>query len=164
MLPNPQPYFFAGLSDPRRQNRNRLHALEDIVMITLCATLCGFDDWVSIEDFANENEAWLREFLPLTNGIPSHDTLSDVMGRIDRVAFAEAFARWMQDSLPELGAGHIALDGKTLRGSRQDGSAVHLMSAFATQARLMLAQHQVADKANEISALPELMTCCVGRS
>lgn len=156
MLANPQPYF-AQLADPRRQTRNKLHALQDIVMITLCATLCGYDDWVSIEDFAHENEAWLREFLPLANGIPSHDTLSDVMGRIERKAFAEAFARWMQDSLPELDTRHIALDGKTLRGSRQKGGAVHLMSAFATEARLVLAQQQVLGKANEITALPELM-------
>ncbi|SEJ44394.1 DDE_Tnp_1-associated, partial [Azotobacter beijerinckii] len=81
MLPNPQPYF-AKLVDPRRETRNKLHALQDIVMITLCATLCGYDDWVGIEDFAHENEAWLREFLPLPNGIPSHDTLSDVIGRL----------------------------------------------------------------------------------
>ncbi|MDV7210466.1 ISAs1 family transposase [Azotobacter beijerinckii] len=156
MLPNPQPYF-AALVDPRRETRNKLHALQDIVMITLCATLCGHDDWVSIEDFAHENEAWLREFLPLSNGIPSHDTLSDVMGRLERKAFADAFGRWMQDSLPEFDARHIALDGKTLRGSRQNGSAVHLMSAFATQARLVLAQQAVAGKSNEIMALPELM-------
>ncbi|GAB3374167.1 ISAs1 family transposase [Azotobacter armeniacus] len=132
MLPNPQPCF-AELIDPRRETRNKLQALQDIVMITLCASLCGYDDQVSIEDFAHENEAWLREFLPLANGIPSHDTLSNVIGRLERKAFADAFARWMQDSLPDLDARHIALDGKTLRGSRRNGSAVHLMSAFATQ-------------------------------
>jgi len=137
MLPNPQPYF-AKLVDPRRETRNKLHALQDIIMITLCATLCGYDDWVGIEDFAHENEAWLREFLPLANGIPSHDTLSDVIGRLERKAFADAFARW--------------------RGSRQNGSAVHLMSAFATEARLVLAQCEVPGKANEITALPDLMT------
>lgn len=156
MLPNPQPYF-TKLVDPRRETRNKLHALQDIVMITLCATLCGYDDWVGIEDFAHENEAWLREFLPLPNGIPSHDTLSDVIGRLERKAFADAFARWMQDSLPSFDTRHIALDGKTLRGSRQNGSAVHLMSAFATEARLVLAQHEVPGKANEITALPDLM-------
>ncbi|SER44650.1 Transposase DDE domain-containing protein [Azotobacter beijerinckii] len=157
MLPNPQPYF-GTLVDPRRETRNKLHALQDIVMITLCATLCGHDDWVGIEDFAHENEAWLRELLPRANGIPSHDTLSDVIGRLERKAFAEAFARWMQDSLPSLDARHIALDGKTLRGSRQNGSAVHLMSAFAIEARRVLTQHGVPGKANEITALPDLMT------
>jgi hypothetical protein len=75
MPPNPQPYF-TQLVDPRRETRNKLHALPDIVMITLC----GYDDWVSIEDFAHESEAWLRQFLPLANGILYHDTLSDVMG------------------------------------------------------------------------------------
>lgn len=114
MLPNPQPYF-AKLVDPRRETRNKLHALQDIVMITLCAPLCGYDDWLGIEDFAHENEAWLHEFLPQANGILSHDTLSNVIGRLERKAFADAFARWMRDSLPSLDARHIALNGKTAR-------------------------------------------------
>jgi len=156
MLNSPQPYF-DDLTDPRRETRNKLHSLQDIVMITLCATLCGYDDWVSIVDFADENEAWFRQFLPLTNGIPSHDTLSKVMGRIDRTAFSTALAAWIQDSLPTLDPRHIALDGKTLRGSRQNGKTIHLMSAFAAQARLVLAQHEVDGKGNEITALPELM-------
>ena len=83
MLANPQTYF-AELPDPKRQTRNKLHKLEDIVMITLCAVLCGFEDWVSIEDFGCEQEQWLRGFLELPHGIASHDTLSDVMGCIDR--------------------------------------------------------------------------------
>ena len=68
MLPNPQP-FFADLPDPRRETRNKLHKLEDIVMLTLCVVLCGYEDWVSIEDYGHENEAWLRQFLALPNGI-----------------------------------------------------------------------------------------------
>lgn len=157
MLANPQTYF-AELPDPRRQTRNKLHKLEDIVMITLCAILCGFEDWVSIEDFGGENEQWLRGFLELPNGIPSHDTLSDVMGRIDRQAFASAFGQWMQQALPALAGQQVALDGKSLRGSR-DGQqpAVHLMSAFATQARLVLGVQAVADKSNEITAIPDLL-------
>ncbi|WP_367888838.1 ISAs1 family transposase, partial [Azotobacter beijerinckii] len=85
-----------------------------------------------------------------------HTPPSDIIGRLERKAFAEALARWMQDSLPSLDARYIALDGKLLRGSRQNGSAVHLMSAFATEARLVLAQHEVPGKANEITALPDL--------
>lgn len=73
MLRNPQS-FFADLPGPRRETRNKLHKLEDIVMITLCAVLGGFEDWVSIEDFGHANEEWLRGFLELPNGIPSHDT------------------------------------------------------------------------------------------
>ncbi|GAB3391254.1 hypothetical protein [Azotobacter armeniacus] len=88
----------------------------------------GHDDWVSIEGFAHENEAWLRELLPQANGIPHSFARHprNVIGRLER----KAFAHWMQDSLPSLDAPPIALDGKTLRGSRQNGSAVHLMSAF----------------------------------
>ena len=157
MLANPHTHF-AHLPDPRRQTRNKLHKLEDIVMITLCAVLCGFEDWVSIEDFGHENEAWLRQYLELPNGIPSHDTLSKVMGRIERQAFAEALGAWMAEALPSLAGRHVAIDGKSLRGS-SDGKrgAVHLLSAFACEARLVLGAQAVADKSNEITAIPVLL-------
>ena len=156
MLPNPQP-FFAELPDPRRETRNKLHKLEDIVMITLCAVLGGYEDWVSIEDFGYGNETWLRGFLELPNGIPSHDTLSDVMGRIDRDAFAQAFGKWVQAGLPELVGHQVAIDGKSLRGSRVGDGMVHVISAFATQARIVLAAGAIPDKANEITAIPGLL-------
>lgn len=161
MLPNPQP-FFADLPDPRRETRNKLHKLEDIVMITLCAVLGGYEDWVSIEDFGYGNEAWLRGFLALPNGIPSHDTLSDVIGRIDRNAFAQAFGNWVQAGLPALAGHQVAIDGKSLRGSRggerSEGTGmVHVISAFATRARLVLAAKAIPDKANEITAIPGLL-------
>lgn len=156
MLPNPHP-FFADLPDPSRETRNKLHKLEDIVMITLCAVLGGYEDWVSIEDFAYANEPWLRGFLELPNGIPSHDTLSDVIGRIDREAFAQAFSAWVQADLPELAGHQVAIDGKCLRGSRGDGGTVHIISAFATQARLVLAAQAIPNKANEITAIPGLL-------
>ena len=104
MLPkllDPRPYF-ADLPDPRRETRNKLHPLHDILMIVLCAVLSGVEDWVGMVDFAQEKEAWLRGFLELPNGIPSHDTLSDVMGRIDPVAFRMAFTAWATAALPEL--------------------------------------------------------------
>jgi hypothetical protein len=78
MLPHPMPYF-QDLKDPRRETKNKLHKLSDILMIVLCAVLNGIEDWVGMEEFAREKEAWLREFLALPNGIPSHDTLSDVL-------------------------------------------------------------------------------------
>jgi len=162
MLPDPRPYF-ADIPDPRRETRNKLHKLQDIVMIVLCAVISGVEDWVGIETFAEEREAWLRGFLELPNGIPSHDTLSDVMGRIKPQAFSDAFTAWVHAALPVLSGEHVAIDGKALRGSRQpgvrqpDGHAVHLMSAFAAQARLVLCQHQVADKGNEITAIPTLL-------
>ena len=156
MLPNPLPYF-SDLPDPRRETRNKLHKLEDIVMLTLCAVLCGYEDWVSIEDYGHENEAWLRQFLALPNGIPSHDTLSDVIGRINRAAFAEAFSNWARAGLPELAGKQVAIDGKSLRGSREGEGMVHMISAFATQARIVLASQAIADKENEISAIPDLL-------
>lgn len=156
MLPNPLP-FFVHLPDPRRETRNKLHKVEDIVMITLCAVLGGFEDWVSIEDFGHANETWLRGFLELPNGIPSHDTLSDVIGRIDRDAFATAFFTWVRAGFPALAGQQVAIDGKSLRGSRSDGGMVHVISAFATQARLVLAANAIPDKANEITAIPGLL-------
>jgi len=81
MLPDPRPYF-AELADPRRATKNKLHPLQDILIIVFCAVLSGVEDWVGMETFAGEKEAWFRQFLELPNGIPSHDTLSDVMGRL----------------------------------------------------------------------------------
>lgn len=157
MLPDPRPYF-ADLRDPRCETRNKLHALHDIVMIVLCAVLSGEEDWVGIADFAQEKEAWFRGFLDLPNGIPSHDTLSDVLGRIDPAAFAAAFSAWATAALPVLAGEQVCLDGKAVRGSRDGATAaVHLMSAFAGRARWVLAQQAVADKSNEITAIPNLL-------
>ncbi len=157
MLSNPMPYF-QDRSDPRRETKNKLHKLSDILMIVLCAVLSGIEDWVDREEFAQEKEAWLREFLELANGIPSHDTLSDVLGRIDPQAFQEAFLRWVQAALPSLSGEQICLDGKTLRGSRVGDRAVHLLSAYAAQARRVLAQQAVGEKTNEITAIPDLLS------
>src|SRR5512144_1154238 len=157
MLPDPRPYF-ADLSDPRRETRNKLHKLSDILMIVFCAVLSGVDDWVGMEEFAEQREAWLREFLELPNGIPSHDTLSDVFGRLKPDAFAEAFLRWVQVALPSLIGEQVCLDGKTRRGSRVGEHAIHLMSAYAAKARLVWVQQAVADKTNEITAIPDLLS------
>ena len=156
MLPDPRPYF-AELCDPRRQTRNKLHKLGDILMIVFCAVLSGIEDWVGMEEFAEQKEGWFRGFLELPNGIPSHDTLSDVFGRLKPEAFAEAFLRWVKVALPSLAGEQVCLDGKTLRGSRVGDRAVHLLSAYAAQARLVLAQQAVADKGNEITAIPDLL-------
>jgi len=160
MLPkllDPRPYF-ADLPDPRRETRNKLHPLHDILMIVLCAVLSGVEDWVGMADFAQEKEAWLRGFLELPNGIPSHDTLSDVMGRIDPVAFRMAFTAWATAALPELVDEQVCVDGKAVRGSRDGATgAIQLVSAFAGQARWVLAQQAVAEKSNEITAIPDLL-------
>lgn len=161
MLPkllDPRPYF-AHLPDPRRETRNKLHPLQDILMIVLSAVLSGIEDWVGMQTFAQEREAWLRRFLALPNGIPSHDTLSDVMGRLDPVAFGAAFTAWATAAVPNLADEQVCVDGKTVRGSRDgDHAAIHLVSAFAGRARWVLAQQAVAEKSNEITAIPDQLS------
>ncbi|SDY18277.1 Predicted transposase YbfD/YdcC associated with H repeats [Allochromatium warmingii] len=156
-LLDPRPYF-ADLADPRRETRNKLHSLHDILMIVLCAVLSGIEDWVGMETFGKEKEAWLRTFLTLANGIPAHDTLSDVIGRLNPDTFAEAFQAWATAALAGLSGEQVCVDGKTLRGSR-DGATpgVHLISAFASRARWVLAQQTVGEKTNEITAIPDLL-------
>lgn len=156
MLPNPLPYF-SDIPDPRRETKNKLHLFNDVLMIVLCGVLSGFEDWVAIEDFALEKEDWFRRYLALPNGIPSHDTLSRVFGRIDKRAFAEALATWMKDALPNLQGSQVAIDGKSLRGSRNGDQPLHLVSAFAAECQWVLAQTAVSNKSNEIKAIPELI-------
>ena len=160
MLPHrldPRSYF-AHLPDPRRETRNKLHKLHDLLMIVVCAVLSGVEDWVGMADFAEEKEVGLRHFLELPNGIPSHDTLSDVLGRIDPAAFRAAFTAWATAALPGLAGEPVCVDGKAVRGSRDGANpAVPLVSAFAGRARWVLAQQAVAEKANEITAIPDLL-------
>lgn len=124
MLPrllDPRPYV-THLPDPRRVTRNKRHPLQDILMIVFS----GVEDWVGMEAFAEEKEAGLRDFLGLPNGIPSHDPLSDVMGRMDPVAFRAAFTAWATTALLNLAGEQVCVDGKTVRGSRNGKNpAVH---------------------------------------
>lgn len=154
MLDNPVNYF-KQVPDPRRQNKNLLHPLENILTIALAGVICGFDDWVSIEEFGNCNITWLSKLLDLSAGIPSHDTFSNVMKSIDKDLFATCFSRWIQSNTQ--GHKHIAIDGKFLQGGLKDHDALHLVTAFASETKLVLAQTQVNKKANEISTLPELL-------
>lgn len=154
MLPDPRPYF-ANLSAPRREPRNQLHKRSDILMIVFCAVLSGVDAWMGREELATPKERWWRKFLELPNGIPSHDTLSDVFGRLKPGAFAEAFLRWVQVAVPSLAGEQVCLEGKTRRGNQVDEHAVHLLRASAAQARWVLAPQAVADKTNEITTIPE---------
>jgi len=119
MLPNPMSYF-QDIKDSRRETQNKLHKLSDILMIVLCVVLSGIEDWVGMEEFAEEKAFWRRGFLDLLNGIPSsHDTLiSDVLGRIDPKGFQGTFLHWVQAGVPSLSGEQICVDGKTLRGSR----------------------------------------------
>jgi predicted transposase YbfD/YdcC len=150
---------FESLTDPRRDNANKLHRLADIVFLVFCAILSGVEDWVGMAIWGEIHQDWLRKYIPLTNGTPSHDTLMDVFGRINCEQFNAFFIRWVQTELPSLADVHIAVDGKTIRGSRDaDGSAVHMVTALACQARVVLAQRACAEKSNEIKAIPEILS------
>lgn len=156
--------YFSCLEDPRVQDRNHRHKLEDIFAITILAVICGADNWVEIEGFAESKEPWLREFLELPNGIPSHDTLGRVFALLDAEVFEQCFREWTH-SLPVLLEGRlqkeiIAIDGKTSRGShnrRKGQRPLHLVSAWASDQGLVLGQVSTAEKSNEIEAIPRLL-------
>ena len=150
---------FAALPDPR-MDRTKRHQLLDILVIAICAVICGADSWVEIEQWGQTKEPWLRSFLELPNGIPSHDTLGRVFAALDPVQFQQCFLAWVQAVTPMTGGQVIALDGKTVRGShdRSKGkAAIHMVSAWATHSHLVLGQRKVDDKSNEITALPALL-------
>jgi predicted transposase YbfD/YdcC len=134
--------------------------LLDIVSLTICAVICGADGPSDIEEYGHEKYEWLKTFLALPNGIPSHDTIGRVLARIDPHQFQACFLRWMQQ-LRHLSSGEVVpIDGKTLRHSYDtelDQGAIHMLSAWAATNRLVLGQLKVAEKSNEITAIPELI-------
>lgn len=149
---------FARLKDPR-SNRRKRHQLLDIVLIAICAVICGCNSWPTIALFAKKRLSWLRTFLELPNGAPSHDTFERVFAALDPQAFGHCFRAWMQALAQTLDVQQIAIDGKTLRGSGQAAKLgpLHLVSAWATAQHLTLGQVAVADKSNEITAIPKLL-------
>ena len=151
------PKYFRKLKDPRRAHR-RLHRLQDIIVIALCGVIAGAQDWQEIETFGRKRLAWLKGFLPLPHGAPSHDTFERVFDRVNPQAFQACFRAWVQAVQEALAIKQVAIDGKTLRGS---GSAklgpLHLVSAWATAQRLSLGQVAVDAKSNEITAIPALL-------
>jgi predicted transposase YbfD/YdcC len=150
---------FAGLTDPR-VDRTKRHKLIDIVAIALCGVICGADTWVDIALFGRAKEKWLRQFLELPNGIPSHDTFGEVFARLDPEEFERCFLGWVQ-AVFEVTAGQVvAVDGKTLRRSHDrtlGKAAMAMVSAWATENHLVLGQVKVDDDSNEITAIPTLL-------
>lgn len=150
---------FRSLPDPR-VDRTKQHLLVDIMAIAICAVVCGAEGWTEVEDFGKIKKKWLKRFLALPNGIPSHDTFGRVFAALDPEAFQQCFVRWVQ-RVAHLTAGQvIAIDGKTLRRSHNSvkhKDAIHLVSAWATVNRLVLGQVKVADKSHEMTAIPELL-------
>jgi predicted transposase YbfD/YdcC len=150
---------FANLPDPRIA-RHRWHKLSDILVIAVCAVLCGAESFPAIEDFGHEREDWLKQFLELPEGIPSHDTFNRVFRLLDPVQFQACFLSWMQAVAAATAGEVVAIDGKALRRSFDKGTAkraIHMVSAWATANGVVLGQRKVDAKSNEITAIPELL-------
>jgi len=153
-------HHFSSIEDPRL-DRQKKHKLQDIFFITLCAVICGADNWVAIEEFGKAKVDWFTELLGLQHGIPAHDTFGDVFAAIDSKQYSECFTNWVSD-LANLTEGEvIAIDGKCLRRSidrASKKSAIHMVSAWAQRNSLVLGQVKVDDKSNEITAIPKLLS------
>jgi predicted transposase YbfD/YdcC len=156
-MENPLSHF-ATLTDPRVE-RTREHLLEDVLLITIAAVLCGADTWNDIESYGETKQPWLETFLKLPGGIPRHDTFNRIFSALDPEELERCFVAWVS-CVAQLSAGEVvSIDGKALRGSRQSGkkAIVHMVSAWASENRLVLGQRKVDDKSNEITAIPKLL-------
>jgi len=148
---------FVSIDDPR-QTAKVDHDLVEVLVVAVCGVLVGADTFVEIALWARERLDWLRGFLTLEHGIASHDTFGRVFSLIDPAQFEAAFRVWMQGIVPALEAEIVAIDGKTSRRSGAvDATSLHLVSAFAAGARVVLGQRATAEKSNEIKAIPELL-------
>jgi predicted transposase YbfD/YdcC len=152
-------YHFSQIKDPRASHSID-HLLIDIIVITLCATICGANDWEAVAEYGRTKEQWLKKFLALPNGIPSHDTFSRLFARLNPEQLQSCFIQWMQ-AVHQISDGELLnVDGKTLRGAREAGnkrSFIHMVSLWSATNRLVLGQRKVDEKSNEITAIPELL-------
>ena len=150
---------FATLKDPRVK-RSQLHAFGDILFIAVCATIAGADSFTGMEAFGHEKLDWLKQFIVLTHGVPSHDTFRNVFCKIPHVQFVACFASWVKTLNLDLDGKIVAIDGKTARGSgsaAEGKKALHMVSAWASETNLVLGQVATAEKSNEITAIPLLL-------
>ncbi len=149
--------FFAQLNDPR-QTAKVLYPLPEIILVALCAAICGADSFVEMEEFGNAKRAFLRNILPFKNGIPGHDTFGAVFANLDSKQFNEIFIKWvssLQKEIPKL----VAIDGKTVRRSMNGNiPPVHIVSAWSSEQRLVLGQIKTKMKSNEVTAIPKLLS------
>ena len=151
--------YFSELKDPR-MNRTKRHHLSDILTISICAFICGANGWTQVEEFGRAKLKWFRTFLPLPNGIPSHDTFGRVFAKLDPTAFEACFRRWIEAIAEKTNGRLIAVDGKTLRHSFDHASqkaAIHMVSAWSEANHLVLGQVATEEKSNEITAIPKLL-------
>ena len=147
--------YFEDLPDVRQIGKVR-YPLTEVLLLCLLGVLAGAETFVDIAVFGNKKRGLLRRFLPFANGTPSHDHLGDILATLDAEAFQRCFVTWVA-SLTGVAADVIAIDGKTVRRSKGAKAAIHMVSAFAARQRLVLGQVKVAEKANEIVAIPKLL-------
>lgn len=151
---------FQSLEDPREDTHVRLHHFHDILVIAILGTICGADGWTEICEFAEAKFDWLKTFLELPHGIPSHDTFGRVFSLLDATLFEECFLAWISSLSIDIQNEIISIDGKSLRGSHDKRRAVkmlHIVSAWASKNKILLGQVKTAEKSNEITAIPELL-------
>jgi predicted transposase YbfD/YdcC len=157
--PLPLVRHFRKLKDPRL-DRRKLHSLETILVIAICAVIAGANDFQQVALFGQKRKDWLERFLNLPNGVPSHDTFERVFARLDPLAFQECFAAWMNAWYARLTGKHLAIDGKAVRGSASPSKGIrclHLVNVWATQANLCLGLVACDAESNEITAIPRLL-------
>lgn len=150
---------FVDLEDPRILKKER-HSLLSIIVIAICAVICGADTWVDIEEFGIARIDWFQSFLELPNGIPSHDTFGRVFSVLNADEFGACFLSWVQELVKQTHGQIIPIDGKTVRRSHNAGAgkgAIHMVSAWACTNRVVLGQYKVDEKSNEITAIPALL-------
>lgn len=150
---------FGNIRDPRVSGRCWYPLLE-VITIAICATLAGAETWVDIETFGKSKERWLAQFLKLKHGIPAHDTFGDIFAMINGDEFQRSFVRWVQGVFTITEGQVVSIDGKTARRSHDKAigkDALHMVSAWASVNGITLGQRKVADKSNEITAIPELL-------
>ncbi len=150
---------FSVLADPRMVNKSD-HKLLDIIVITICAVICGADTFTEIEDYGVAKYDWFTRFLDLPNGIPSHDTFGRVFSILNPEDFQNCFQEWIKTVASVTSGEIIAIDGKTLRRSHDranNKSAIHMINAWACHNRLCIGQYKTDEKSNEITAIPKLL-------
>lgn len=150
---------FGNIQDPRL-NRKKRHDLVDIMVITICAVICGAEHWTEVEDFGHCKIRWFSSFLELPNGIPSHDTFRRVFSVLDPERLQEAYADWVKGFMRDVDVEHFCLDGKTVRGSEhlsEGKRAIHMLSVYSHECGLVVTQSKVDAKSNEITAIPEIL-------
>ena len=147
----------SDLEDPRQQSKV-VYPLHEILLLCLCGVISGCESFTDIAEYGRRKLEFLRRLSDFANGTPSHDTLSTVFRALDPEAFGEAFARWAAEAVGDLGGRTVAVDGKTMRGSKAGGVApVHMISAWCDSQRLVLGQRPSASKGNGIKDIPELL-------